>query len=253
MKLDGKTIQAAIMQIVDDYKFDPMKVIEIAKLGIKSGFKKDYPEYRKSDLEVNIDGDGMIHIYKTSDVVEEVEDEDIQMSLSEAKKYRKDAKIGEKLLINVTPENLELSRIAAQAAAQTIKQSLKNIEKERFFDKFQNKQGELLKARVIKVQNDTVVLDIDSVPVVLPPEGQIPNRPYELGEEVFVLLKQITRGQGGVVLDITQSTPDFVESVLRRIIPELEEGLVNIVKIARVAGKRSKILVEASDEKVDPI
>jgi N utilization substance protein A len=69
-----------------------------------------------------------------------VEDDEIQITLADAKKIRKDVTMGEKLLIDVTPKSLELSRIAAQSAAQTIKQSLKGIERERFYEKFQNKQ-----------------------------------------------------------------------------------------------------------------
>jgi N utilization substance protein A len=98
MKLDGKAIQAAMMQLVEDYKFDPYQILEISKLGIKSGFKKDFPEYRKSDILVDIKEDGTVKIYKAMEVVEEVEDEDTQITLKEAKKIRGDAKIGEKLL-----------------------------------------------------------------------------------------------------------------------------------------------------------
>jgi hypothetical protein len=93
MKLDGKTIQAAIMQLVDDYKFDPYQILEISKLGIKSGFKKDYPEYKKSDILVDIKDDGSVRIYKAMEVVEEVEDGDTQVLLSEAEKVREDVQI----------------------------------------------------------------------------------------------------------------------------------------------------------------
>ncbi|HCY20852.1 TPA: hypothetical protein DIC40_03205 [Patescibacteria group bacterium] len=143
MRLDGKSIQAAIMQLVDDYKFDPYSVLEIVKLGIKSGFKKDFPEFKKSQIIVNIENDGTVTIYKELIVVNkesEIEDPELQIILKEAKKIRKDVEVGEAILINVTPERLELSRIASQAAAQTIKQNLKNIERERFYEKFQNKQ-----------------------------------------------------------------------------------------------------------------
>ncbi|MEI8092336.1 MAG: NusA N-terminal domain-containing protein [bacterium] len=140
MKLDGKSIQAAIMQLVDDYKFDPFQVLEIVKAGIKSGFKKDFGDFKKAEIVVNIENDGSVKIYKELEVVEEIEDEDRQVTVKEAKKIRKDAELGEKLLIDVTPVTMELSRIAAQSAAQTIKQSLKSIERERFYEKFQNKQ-----------------------------------------------------------------------------------------------------------------
>ncbi len=253
MKLDAKSIQAAISQLVEDYKFDPYKVLEIIKLGIKSWFKKDFPQYKKAEIVVNIEEDGTVDIYKEMAVVEEVEDENTQMTLKDAKKETDDVSVGESLLIDVTPKTLELSRIAAQAAAQTIKQSLKAIERERFFEKFQNKEWELLKAKVIRSQWDTVVLEAEWTAVVLQPEGQIPHRIYEPNEEIFVYLKQISKGQWGIVLDITQSSEEYIEAILRKIVPELEEWVVRIEKIARIAWRKTKIVVSSTDENIDPI
>jgi hypothetical protein len=93
MKLDGKAIQAAMMQLVEDYKFDPYQILEIAKQGIKSGFKKDFPEYKKSDILIDIKDDGTVKIYKATEVVDEVEDKDTQIALADAKQVRKDVKI----------------------------------------------------------------------------------------------------------------------------------------------------------------
>lgn len=253
MKLDGKLIQQAIMQLVEDYKFDPVQVLEIMKMGIKSAFKKDFVKDKKAQIQVAIDAQGAIRVFREYDVVEVVEQPEYEMQFKDAKKIRSDAKVGEKLLIDITPEQLEFSRIAVQAAAQTIKQSLKSIERENFFQKFQNKQGELLKAKVIRIHGDSIVLDVDGTTVVLGPEGQIPNRIYNLGEEIYVLLRQISKGTAGIVLDITQSSQDFIEAVIRKIVPELEQDLVIVKKIVRVPGKRSKVLVEAEDEKIDPV
>lgn len=253
MKLDWKSIQGAIMQLVDDYKFDPYQVLEIIKLWIKSGFKKDFPEYKKSDIIVNIENDGKVSIYREVEVVKGIEEPELQITLQDAKKIRKDVELWEKLLINVTPASLELSRIAAQAAAQTIKQNLKNIERERFYEKFQNKQWELLKAKVIRVHWDSVVLDIEWTAVVLLPDGQIPNRVYEPGEEIFVLLKQISKGQWGIVLEINQSSTEYIEAILRKIVPEFEEWVVTIEKIVRIPWKKTKIIVSSNDEKIDPV
>ncbi len=255
MKLDGQSIQAAMLQLQEDYKFNPYQVLEIIKQGIKSGFKKDFPEYKKSEIVVDIKGDGSISIYKQMEVkkAEEIEDEEKEISLENARKIREDITEGEKLLTNITPESMELSRIASQAAAQTIKQNLKNIERERFFEKFQNKQGELLRAKVIRVHADSIILDIEGSAVVLTTAGQIPHRAYEVGEEVFVLLKKIAKDNGGITLDITQSSPDYIEAILRKIVPELDEGVIKIEKIARIAGRKSKILVSSTDENIDPI
>ena len=253
MKLDGKSIQAAMMQLVEEYKLDPYQVLEVIRNWIKSGFKKDFPEYRKAEVLVNIENDGTISIYKALEVVEEIENEDTQILLAEAKEERKDISVWEQLLINITPAKLELSRIAAQAAAQTIKQGIKNIERERFYEKFQDKEEELLKAKVLRVHSDSIILDIDGTTVVLPPESQIPNRVYEIGEEVFVYLKKISRDTGGIVLDITQSSPDYVEAILKKIVPEFESGAVQIDNIARIAGKKTKILVSSTQDWVDAV
>ena len=153
----------------------------------------------------------------------------------------------------MTPESMQLSRIAAQAAAQTIKQNLKNIEREKFYEKFQDKEGELLKAKVIRVHGDSVILDIDQTTVVLPPEGQIPNRSYEPGEEIFVFLKKIGKDTGGVVLDISQTNGEFIGAILEKIVPELADGTVNIDRIARAAGRKTKVVVSSNDEKIDPV
>jgi NusA domain protein len=93
MKLDGKSIQAAIMHLVDEYRLDPYQVMEIIRSGIKSGFKKDYPEFRKAEIVVNIENDGSISIYKALAVVEEIEEENTQILLADAKKERKDIEI----------------------------------------------------------------------------------------------------------------------------------------------------------------
>lgn len=249
MKLDGKAIQMAMMQLVEDYKFDPYQILEISKLGIKTGFKKDYPDFKKSDIEVDIADNGSVSIYKVMTVVEEVEDPDTQLDLTNAKKVRKDVEIWEKLLEDVTPKSMELSRIAAQSAAQTIKQSLKSIEREKFYEKFQDKEGELLKAKVLKVQADTVLLDIDQTTVVLPAEGQIPNVNYESWQDIFVFLKKMTKDSGGVTLDISQTNSEYVAAILEKLIPELAQWIVHIEKIARIAGIKTKVVVSSSDEK----
>jgi N utilization substance protein A len=153
----------------------------------------------------------------------------------------------------VTPLSLELSRIAAQAAAQTIKQSLKNIEREKFYEKFQDKEGELLKAKVVRVHGDSIILDIDQTTVVLPPEGQIPNRSYEPGEEIFVFLKKLGKDAGGIVLDISQTNGEYIGAILEKIVPEVADGTVVIEKIARAAGRKTKVVVSSNDEKIDPV
>lgn len=256
MRLNGQQIKEAIEQLIAEYKYDPVQVLDIMKMGIKTAYKKDYmPHERKANIAVSVGWWGEIRIYRVRDVVNEIEEkeEERQMLLADAKEIKEDSVVGDALTIDITPDPLEFTRIWVMAAAQTIKQNLKNIERERFFEKFQDKQGELLKAKVLRATADSVVLDIDATTVVLPPQGQVPNRVYHSWEEIIVFLKQISKGTGGINLDITQGGPEFIDALLKRIVPEYEEELVTIDKIVRITGKRTKMLVSTDDEKVDPV
>jgi len=256
MKLDGVMIQEAIKQLIAEYKYDPYQVLDIVKLWVRTAYRKDYmPNARKAQIQASIGADGSIKIYREYEVVEEIDEKEYEreMLLEDAQKSKEDIKIGETLTMDITPDPLEFTRIGVTAAAQTIKQNLKNIERERFFDKFQDKQGELLKAKVLRVIGESVVLDIDGATVVLPPEGQVPNRIYNIGEEIIVFLKEISKGSWGINLNITQGSTDFIIALLKRIVPEFEEDLVEVTQIVRITGKRTKMVVISHDEKIDPV
>lgn len=240
--------------MIKDHKFSPQQVMEIVLNGIKTALKKDNISWdKKANIEARITWDWNIKVLREYDTVEEIEDESRQMILEDAKKYNADAEIGTKVYFDITPENIVFSRIWAQAAAQTIKNDIKKIEKERFFDKFFDKQGELLKAKVLRAVWDTVLLDIEWTSVVLLPDGQVPGRMYNIWEEIFVLLKKIDKDANGVTLDITQSSNDFIEALLFKIIPELSEWKVEIDKIARFPWRRTKVVVQWLDKNVDPV
>lgn len=254
MKLDPQKMKEAIMEMTKDYKLDPATVMEIVKLGIKTAYKKDYViGDKKLQLLVKIWADGDIQIYKEMEVVETVEEPEREISLKDAQKMNPNLQVGHKFGIHITPDPLDFSRIASQAAVQTIKQRIKEIEKEKFYDNFSHRQGELLRAKVLRSVGETVILDIDNTAVVLMPTGQIPGKLYTVGEEVFVLLKKIAKDGSAITLDITQSSSDFIEALLRKVIPELEEEKVFIDKIVRIPGKRTKLVVSTSDDRIDPV
>jgi len=258
MKLDPKKILDALKKLVEEYNFTPEEVYEVVKMWIKTAFRRDYLNKNKRILlDMIMDSKWDIKIYRVYNVIddnEEVTDDEKQIHLSEAKKEKEDIEVGEDLLIDITPESLEFSRIAAQSAAQTIKQQIKKIEKERFFRTFEDSEWDILTARVKYVQWDIVILEFsDGNTWILPPEGQIKGRNYEMWEEIKVLLKQIRRQGSDIILEITQSAPEYVESLMRKYIPEIEEWKVEIVKSARFASIKTMILVKTDDERIDPV
>lgn len=254
MQLDAAKLKEIIQQMIKDYKFSPQQVMEIVLNGIKTALKKDNISWdKRAQIEARITWDGSIKVLREYEVVEEIEDDSKQMTVEQSREYNPDAVIWTKIHFDITPEKIVFTRIWAQAASQTIKNDIKKIEKERFFEKFYDKQWELLKAKVLRAVGETVLLDIDGTSVVLLPDGQIPGKVYNTWEEVFVLLKKIDKDANWVLLDITQSSWDYIEALLFKLIPELSENKVEIDKIVRIAGKRTKIVVQSLDENIDPI
>jgi len=257
MKIDPKKIIAALEDLVKEYNFTPEEVYNVVKMWIKTAFRRDYlNKNKKIDIDMVMDKNWNLKIYRVYNVIpdnEEIEEEEKQIHLSDAKKEKEDVEVGEDLLIDITPEKLEFSRIAAQAAAQTIKQQIKKIEKERFYRTFADSQWDILEGKVKYVQWELVVLEFGDNTVILPVEGQIKWKNYNVWDTIKVLLKEIRKQGSDIILEITETAPEYIEAVMKKYIPELEEWKIEIVKIARLAWIRSKVAVTTSDDRIDPV
>lgn len=257
MKLDPKKIISALEEIVKEYNFTPEEIYNVIKMWIKTAFRRDYLNKNKRiNIDMIMEKNWDIKIYRVYDVIgddEKITDEEKQLHLSDAKKERKDVKVWEKLLIDITPKKLEFSRIAVQAAVQTIKQQMKKIEKERFYRTFSDSEWDILTWKVKYVNGEIVVLEFWENTAILPVEWQIKWRVYYVWEEIKVLLKSIKKQWWDIILEITQSAPEYVEALFRKYIPEIEEWLVKIVKTARIAWQKTKILVSTDDDRIDPV
>jgi len=257
MKLDPKKIISALEELVKEYNFTPEEVYNVVKMWIKTAFRRDYlNKNKKIDLDMVMDKNWNLRIYRVYHVIpdkEEITEPEKQMHLSDAKKYKEDIQVWEDLLVDITPEKLEFSRIAAQAAAQTIKQQIKKIEKERFYRTFADAKWDILEGKVKYVQWELVVLEFGDNTVILPVEWQIKGKTYNVGDTIKVLLKEIRKQWSDIILEITESDPEYIASVMKKYIPELEEWKVKIVKIARIPTVKSKVAVTTDDERIDPV
>ncbi len=257
MKLEPKKIVTALQDLVKEYNFTPEEVYNVIKTWLKTAFRRDYlNRNKKIELEMIMWKNGDMKFYRVFHVVPndgEIEDEDKQIYLSEAKKENSEIEEWEDLLIDITPEELEFSRIATQAAAQTIKQQIKNIEKERFYRTFVDSEWDILTGYVKYVQWEHVILDFNWNTVILPVEWQLRWKPYEIWDEEKVLLKEIRKQGSDIILEITQSDSAFVKAIMQKYIPELEQWIIKIEKMGRIAWIKTKVLVSTDDERIDPV
>ncbi|HVW66497.1 MAG TPA: transcription termination factor NusA [Candidatus Peribacteraceae bacterium] len=242
---------AAINQICSEKNVSPDQVIEAVKQAIATAYRKDYGN-KEMEIRVELEeGLEMPRILLIKEVVEEVENENFEIDLKNAKRIKSDIDVGDEIEIDVTPE--EYGRIAAQAAKQVILQKLQEAERQSLYEKFKDRENELLTATVTKVDPNWVTLEIEGMTVSLPWREQIPGEHYYTGKRIRVYLEKVELTGKGPQLKISRTHPFLVKKLLELEIPEVRNGDVEIRGIARDAGFRSKVAVSSKDPRIDPI
>ena len=227
-------------------------VIETIEAALKAAYRKDYGN-KDQDIDIDLDeNSGLTTVYQVFEVVDEVEDENLEMSLEEAKKYDKKANVGDSVRIDVTPA--DYGRIAAQAAKQVIIQRIQEAERDVMYDLFKGRENELINAVVHRVDGTNIYLNLDNkITTNLPYDQQIPGEKYYAGQRIKLYLDKVVKTTKGPQLMISRTHPGLVKKLLELDIPEVKSDVVEIKAIAREPGVRSKVAVFSNDEKIDPI
>lgn len=242
---------AAINQICSEKNVSPDQVIEAVKQAIATAYRKDFGN-KEQEIRVDLP-EGMEHpiILVVKEVVDDVENDNFEISVPDAKKINPDADVGDEIEIDVTPEGY--GRIAAQAAKQVILQKLQEAERQSLYEKFKDRENELLTATVTKVDPNWVTLEIEGMTVSLPWREQIPGEHYYTGKRLRVLLEKVEFSGRGPQLRISRTHPNLVRKLLELEIPEVRNGDVEVMGISRDPGFRSKVAVRSKDPRIDPI
>lgn len=242
---------AAINQICSEKNVSPEQVLEAIKQAIATAYRKDFGN-REQEIRVDLEeGRDMPVILLIKEVVDDVENDNFEISLEDAKKMKKDADTGDEIEIDVTPAGY--GRIAAQAAKQVILQKLQEAEKQSLYEMFKDREEELLTATVTKVEPNWVTLEIEGMTVSLPWKEQIPGEHYYTGKRIRVYLDKVELTGKGPQLRISRTNRGLVRKLLELEIPEVRNEDVEIKAIARDPGFRSKVAVASSDPRIDPI
>jgi len=243
---------AAINQLCDEKNISKERVIETIQAALRAAYRKDYGT-KDQEIDVELDeNSGLATVYQVMEVVDEVEEPELEISLDAAKKYDKKAKVGGQIKIDVTPTNY--GRIAAQAAKQVIIQRIQEAERDVMYDTFKDRENELINAIVHRVDGNSVYVNLDDkITTHLPFDQQIRGEKYYSGQRIKLYLDKVTKTTKGPELLISRTHRNLVKKLLELEIPEIKSGLVEIKSIARDPGVRCKVAVYSSDEKIDPI
>jgi N utilization substance protein A len=245
---------SAINQIAAERGIEKEEIFTALEDAILVAYKKEKfsEEEREEDigsnLTVELDREtGEFKLIATKEVVEKTKDEDMEISIEEAEMISQSVEVGDSIQIEIPTE--EFGRIAAQTAKQVILQKIRESEKEAVISEYSDKVGEVFTALMQRMQRGQVVFEIGKATAYMPPEEQIPNEFYRLGDRYKVLLKDIVESQ----MIVSRSDPDFLIELFKLEVPEIESGVLEVKAIAREEGSRSKMAVNSTQEGVDPI
>lgn len=217
-----------------------------------AAYKKHMHIKEATNIEAILDEQsGEIGVFRTKLVVNEVEDENEQISLNEAKEIDEDVELEDEVKIEVTPD--QFGRIAAQSAKQVITQRIREAERNLVLAEFMDKKGTLTTGIIQRVENRNVIVNIGKTDAIMPQKEQIPGEFYKPGNRirVFVLnVKETTRLPQVIV---SHAHAEIVRELFELEVPEIEDGIVEIKSISREAGFRTKIAVWSNDPEVDSV
>ncbi|MEK6542947.1 MAG: transcription termination factor NusA, partial [Elusimicrobiota bacterium] len=207
------------------------------------------------ELPVKVDMDaqtGEIKAHLVKKVVLEVTDALVEVALPVARKLKKGVKLDDE--VSVIVDAADFSRIAAQTAKQVILQKLREVEKENLFKDFKKKESLIVTGSVYRYGHDrTIFVSLGKIEAILRKEDQIPGERFSIGQTIKALVRAVEISGKGPQVFLSRSMPEFVKSLLRLEVPEVHEGIIEVTRVARAAGFRSKVLVKSSDPKIDPV
>jgi N utilization substance protein A len=206
----------------------------------------------ENDIRAKLDATtGDLRLWRVVEVVEEVEDYFKQVSLEDAQKLQPGAGIGDYIVDPLPP--IEFGRIAAQAAKQVIFQKVRDAERERQFEEFKDRVGEIITGVVKRVEFGHVVVDLGRAEGVIRRDAQIPREVLRVGDRARSLILNVRRETRGPQIFLSRAHPDFMKKLFAQEVPEIYDGIIEIKAAARDPGSRAKIGVLSHDSSIDPV
>ncbi|MDB9447813.1 transcription termination factor NusA [Anabaena sp. CS-542/02] len=227
-------------------------------------FDEEY--FENFEVELDIEGEGF-RVLSTKSIVQSVENSDHQISLEEVQQVAPEAQLGDSVVLDVTPDQREFGRMAAMQTKQVLAQKLRDQQRQMVQEEFQDLEGTVLQARVLRFERQSVILAVASgfgqpeVEAELPKREQLPNDNYRANATFKVYLKKVSQGQQrGPQLLVSRADAGLVVYLFANEVPEIEDEVVRIVAVAREAnppsryvGPRTKIAVDTLERDVDPV
>ncbi|GAB7024177.1 transcription termination factor NusA [Salidesulfovibrio brasiliensis] len=243
-------LKKAIDQISKDRGIDRDLLIDTLEEAVRSAVHRKYGD--TMDIEVTFNEEtGEIEVYQFKVVVDEVHDEISEIVLDEAQEHDPNVQIDDEMGFKLAIE--DLGRIAAQSAKQVIIQRMRDAEQEIIYEEFKDRKGEIVSGIIQRRDRSGWIINLGRTEAILPKDEQIPRERYKRGDRVQAYIIDVLKESRGPQVIVSRSHPDYMVELFKREVPEVADGTVKIMGVARDPGLRAKVAVYSRERDVDPV
>jgi len=243
-----------LLQIADavarEKSIDKQIVIDAMADAIQKAARSRYGQETNIRADINPDT-GEMKLQRLMEVVETVEDYATQIALLTARERNPDAQVGDFIAEQLPP--MEFGRIAAQSAKQVIVQKVREAERDRQYDEYKDRIGEIVNGTVKRVEYGNVIVDLGRGEAIIRRDELIPRENYKYGDRVRAYVYDVRREQRGPQIFLSRTHPQFMAKLFTMEVPEIYDGIIEIKSVARDPGSRAKIAVISRDSSIDPV
>ncbi|CQR71531.1 hypothetical protein SOV_18830 [Sporomusa ovata DSM 2662] len=228
----------------------PEILFDAIEAALISAYKRNFSSAQ--NVRVALDRTtGEIHVYARKNVVEDVSDTRLELSLTEAKVIDPRYELEDVVELEVTPKNF--GRIAAQTAKQVVVQRIREAERGMIYEEFSNRESDIVTGIVQRIEQKNVYIDLGKAEAVLAPSEQIPDEIYKHNDRLKTYIVEVKKTTKGPQILVSRTHPGLLKRLFELEVPEIHDGVVELKSVAREPGMRSKIAVYSRDETVDPV
>jgi N utilization substance protein A len=244
-------LKRLIEQMGKDRGIDKNIIVEALETAMLTAARKKLG--LQVDIEAHYNEDaGEIEVFQFKTVMEKVRDPDVHVSLEEARRsFDEEAQLGDSLGIKI--ETSTFGRIAVQTAKQIIIQRVKDAERDNIFEEYKDRKGELVNGFVQRFEGGSIIVNLGRTEGVIPTSEQIYRETYKRGERIRAYICDVKKISKGPQIILSRTHPGFLKALFEVEVPEISEGLIEIVNVSREPGKRAKISVRTKDKDIDPV
>ena len=247
----SKKFMDALNLLIEEKGIEKEVFLDMLKESIAKAYKNNYlnPDANVR-VEIN-EKTGKFRLFELRTVVEDLEDEDIELSLEEAQAINPFYKVGD--VVETEADVEHIGRLAAIQTKQLFRQKIRETEKETLYNEFADKKDDIITGIVDRVEDKFAIINIGKTGAFLAINQQIPGEKIKEGQHLKVYVNDVDRGTKGTHIVVSRTEPNFVKRLFELEVPEVYEGIVEIKAVSREPGERSKVAVYTSHENVDPI